>query len=200
MSLRTAAHDLALTDLRDVLVDLGRRWACSNHRPRPSADTLKAWDRTLDTWIASSLPILLRDSRRRGERATCSTGREVIFGDNSPANWVFALALAGEVPDISSWTSETMGSHLPLTFLTKGAAAKRDLNRAGWKVCHIDPVSDRKRYKIEQAPLEPLEAEFRRFLSPRNIFLIPKPIAGAGEIPEVVQAVADFDSRVSENG
>jgi hypothetical protein len=161
---------------------------------------LKAWDEMLDRWVASPLPLVLRDGRRRGERAKCSTGREIVFADNSPANWVFALALAGEAPDISGWTSETLGTHLPLTFVTKGEAAKRDLNRAGWKVCHIEPVSDRKRYKIESAPIEPLEAEFRRFLSPRNIFLIPKAISGAGEIPEVVQAVADFDRMVRGHG
>jgi hypothetical protein len=180
-------------ELAQPLADLGQRWAASPYRPRPSLETLEKWDRLLDAWMASALPILLRDSRNRGARIDCTSGRSVVFGDNSPANWVFALALAGEVPDVASWSGETIDEHVPLTFVTKGPAGKRDLNKFGWKVCHIEPVSDRGRYDVATAPTERLEAEFRRFLSPRNIFLIPKSISGAGELPEVVAAVAEFE-------
>lgn len=106
---------------------------------------------------------------------------------------MFGLALIGQVPDLSTWSGETMPLNVPLTFLTKGAAAKRDLNKQGWKVCHLDPVSDRKRYAVEEVAIATLEAEFMRFLSPRNVFLIPKAISGAGELPEVIAAIAAVD-------
>ena len=187
-------HPAAFDELAEPLRELGRRWAASPYRPRPSSEALARWDEFLDTWMMSRLPLLLRDGRRRGETVDCTSGRSVIFGDNSPANWVFALALAGETPDLSLWTGETIGAHVPLTFVTKGAAGKRDLNKFGWKVCHINPVSDRGRYDIATAPTHLLEGEFRRFLSPRNIFLIPKSISGAGELPEVVEAVRAFEA------
>jgi hypothetical protein len=192
-------HVNAMDELREPLAELGRRWAASPHRPRPSEDSLKRWDELLASWLSSDLPLILRDSRRRGERLVCASGRGIIFADNTPANWIFHLALEGVVPDITSWRSETLASHVPLTFLTKGANARRDLNKAGWKVCHIAAVSDRKRYKIESAPFETLEAEFMRFLSPRNIFLIPKTISGAGELLEVVSAIAEFERKHEEN-
>src|SRR5213075_2708164 len=95
------------------------------------------------------------------------TGRALVFGDNSPANWSFGLALRGELPDLSTLRAETLSEHIPLSFLSKGDAAKRNLNKAGWKVCHIAPVSDRRRGRAEQVPIERLEAAFLRFLSPR---------------------------------
>ena len=184
----------ARDNLAGPLEDLGRQWANSPDRPRPEQSVLHRWEHVLDDWIADpSLPLVIRRSGRRGERATCSNGREVVFSDNSPANWSFGLALAGQVPDIRSWTSSSLPACVPLTFLTKGPAGKRDLNKSGWKICHIEPVSDRKRIRIEDSPIDRLEAAFRRLLSPGNIFLIPKAISGAGELPELIQAVAAFE-------
>ena len=189
-----ALSSTARENLAGQLGDLGRQWAKSPDRPRPEQSVLRRWEHVLDDWIADpSLPLVIRESRRRGERATCSNGREVVFSDNSPANWSFGLALAGEVPDIRSWTSSSLLDSVPLTFLTKGPAAKRDLNKSGWKICHIEPVSDRKRIRIEASPIDRLEAAFRRLLSPGNMFLIPKAISGAGELPELVEAVAVFE-------
>jgi hypothetical protein len=159
---------------------------------------LKQWDDFLQAWLHSNSPLILRDSRRRGTSTTNREGRPILFGDNTPANWMFGLALAGEVPDLKDWSPESMASCIPLTFTTKGTVAKRDLNKKGWKVCHIDPVSDRKRYAVEEADPSVLEAEFLRFLSPRNVFLIPKEISGAGELPQVVQAIIAVDRAVPE--
>ena len=186
-------HVAALEELREPLIELGRRWAMSPHRPRPSAAALDGWDQALNAWVQSDLPLILRDSRRRGERAICANGREVVYADNTPANWCFSMALDGKVPDPLQWDGADIARHVPLSFLSRGEAAKRDLNKAGWKVCHIVPVSDRRRYKIEEADFSLVEAEFRRFLSPRNIFLIPKAISGAGELPEVIDAIAEFE-------
>ena len=189
-----ALSSTARDNLAGPLGDLGRHWAKSPDRPRPEQSVLRRWEHVLDDWIADpSLPLVIRGSGRRGERATCSNGREVVFSDNSPANWSFGLALAGQVPDIRSWTSSSLPDRVPLTFLTKGPAGKRDLNKSGWKICHIEPVSDRKRIRIEDSPIDRLEAAFRRLLSLGNMFLVPKAILGAGELPELIETVAAFE-------
>ncbi len=185
--------DGVLEELRQPLAEFGRQWARSPYRPRPTEAALQAWDTFLNSWIASGLPLVLRDARRRHRRDTCSNGGEAIFADNTPANWAFSLALEGVVPDLCSWTSETIESHVPMSLIARLPGVKRDLNKFGWKVCHIEPVPDRKRRKIGSAPMDIVEAAFRCFLSPRNVFLIPKSIAGAGELPEVVEAVRAFE-------
>lgn len=185
----------ALAEIREPLIELGRRWAASSSRPKPTRETLVAWDKLLDEWVQSEMPLVLRDSKRRGESIATSTGRMIVFGDNSPANWSFGLALGDQVPDIRLWRREKIGDYVPLTFLTKGKHGNRDLNKAGWKICHIDRVSDRKRQKLENVPPAEIEARFRRFLSPRNMFLIPIALSGAGELREVIDAVAEYDRQ-----
>ncbi len=182
-------------DLLEPLAEFGRRWAVSPLRICPSAASLNLWDRFLLDWQKTDRPLLLRDGRNRGMEATTFTGRKVIFADNTPANIVFDLALQGVTPLMEGWDGNISTSPIPLTFVTKGKFAKRCLNKAGWKICHIEPVSDRKRYKIENAPIELIEAEFYRFLSPRNMFLIPKELSGAGEIDVIVNAVKKIDMQ-----
>ncbi len=188
-------HIAAMEELRGPLADLGRLWAASTHRPRVAPDILDEWDDLLACWLRSELPLVLRDGSRRGQVVKHTSGRDLIFGDNSPANWAFALALKGEIPDLTKVTLANIGERIPLSFVAQGDAAKRNLNKAGWKVCHIEPVSDRQRIRFETSDLDRAEAAFLRFLSPRNIFLIPKQISGAGELPEVIQAIAEFEKQ-----
>lgn len=186
----------SMEDLREPLIELGRRWARSSNRPRPKRSILNRWDERLNQWIATtSLPILLRKSSRRGESATCSSGRKIIFADNSPATWAFGLALAGKVPDIRSWTCDSIATDVTVRFTNMGAFAEFNLNNKGWRVCHIEPVSNRSRRPIENVPIDEIEGTFLRFLSPRNIFLIPKQISGAGELREVINAVAEYEAH-----
>lgn len=197
MNALEAMASTALAELGEPLAELGRRWAESPNRPRPEPAALRRWDELLDDWIMNpDLPLVIRDSRRRGKRAVSGNGREVVFSDNSPANWSFGSALAGHAPDIHAWNKGNIQNHVPLTFVSKGPAGKRDLNKLGWKICHIEAVSDRKRVGVENSPIDRLEDAFRRLLSPRNMFLVPKSISGAGELPEVIRAVAAFERSV----
>jgi len=77
----------------------------SPHRPKPGADTLQAWDELLDRWASSDLPLLLRDSARRETRTRSADKREILFGDNTPANRSLGLALEGQVPDMDQWAA-----------------------------------------------------------------------------------------------
>lgn len=186
---------LAAKELDDVLIELGRRWAESTRRRHPVPEILDAWDGFLDGWLNTDLPLILRDQKRRGKDLICSNGRKIIFSDNSAAHWAFCRALDGTIPDLNLWNSKDVRSYVPVSFIGGGPVARGNLNKEGWKICHIDPVSDRKRYDLQSAPFEIVVNKFRRFMSPRNMFLIPKVISGAGEIPQVVRAIATFNER-----
>lgn len=186
--------NVAVEELDEVLRELGQIWAKSLRRPRPKVEILERWDEFLDAWLKSDLPLVLRDGGRRGTTIICSNGRSVIFSDNSPASWAFHRALAGSVPEIADWRAHNIRDFVPVNFIGR-RAPRDDLNRIGWKICHIEPVSDRRRYDLRKAPIEIVTAKFLRFMSPRNMFLIPKVIAGAGEIPQVVKAIAAFNVR-----
>jgi len=181
--------DKAAEQLHDLLSELGSRWATSERRLHPSPIALRAWDDLLNKWVHSDLPLILRIPSRRGTFATHFSGRRMCFSDNGPAHWAFDLALQGQTPELS----ETVVRKIPLTFLD--TSSSRTLNKAGWKVCHIAPVSDRKRKKPEERSLDEVKSHFLRFLNPRNMFLIPMKISGVGEIPAVIDAIKAFENN-----
>jgi len=138
--------DQGLIELRPLLGELGRRWAASPHRPRVQPELLLAWESALQNWFRAEVPLLLRHAGRRGKDTKHSSGRDLFFGDNSPANWAFARALDGRPPpDIATISRESLPELVPLTFTSRGEAAKGDLNKRGWKICHIKAVAERQR-------------------------------------------------------
>lgn len=185
-----------LEGLRAHLDALGRAWAGSKHRPHPKAEVFDRWDAMLRRWVDADAPLVLRKTSLRG-RSGDAGGHRVLFADNSPANWAFGMALAGEVPEVALWSQEELESKIPLSMIGKWPDGPANLNRQGWKVCHIEPVSLGSRLNLEKASREDVERRFRLFLSPRNMFLIPKEISGAGELAEVIRAVAEHREGVS---
>ena len=197
-----------MEDFEEPLAELGRRWAKSPHRPRPEPAVLRKWERLLDKWVANrNLPLIIRKSIHkgkdiRGKTGICSNGRKVIFSDNTPANWSFGRALVDDMPNIQSWNSDSIQEHIPLKIFEAKRLGKRDLNELGWRVCHIKPLGENKikvteeskRFRVEATP-DVVEDAFRRLLSPANIFLIPKEISGAGELPQVIDRVAACDQH-----
>jgi hypothetical protein len=192
--LRTPSHADSLADLDAPLAELGRLWAASPHRPRPDAAIVDGWDTLLRRWADCDLPLLLRSSGLRGQLANSASGRAVLFGDNTPAWWSLGLAMTGIVPDIAGWTLETVRERVPLDMMKRSTKFGRDLNKEGWKVCHIDGVSDGSRAKIVTLDDATVRARFLRFMSPRNMFLVPKTHSGMGELPEVIAAVRDYEN------
>ena len=181
--------EIAARELEDLLAELGRRWAMSPRRLHPAAESLNAWDNFIQEWKASKIPLILRRGTLRKSRLTHKTGREIIFADNGPAHWAFNLAVKNHVPVLNPDIIDS----IPRTFIGKYSTDPRSINKTGWKLCHIAPVSDRKRYKIETAPITWVEDHFVRFLSPRNMFVVPKKISGAGELGAVIDAIREFE-------
>ncbi len=64
-------------------------------------------------------------------------------------------------------------------------------NKLRWKVCHRRKVALRGRGPVNQRSIDHLQAHFRDFLSPSNMFLVPLTLAGLGELPHFIKAIGD---------
>lgn len=194
--------DVALRTLSGPIKALSESWAASPLRPQPSSEALDAWDRLIEDWIGSELPFIFRTMKYgRGGREAHGSGRALTYSDNTPAHWAFASALAGTVPTIGQVSEMFAAGTMPLAFALKaqekvaliytrgGLARAFRLNDRGWKVCHIERVNDGTRVHPCERSLDQLASHLRRFLSPRNMFLIPITIGGLGETPEMVDAM-----------
>jgi hypothetical protein len=68
-----------------------------------------------------------------------------------------------------------------------------NLNELGYSVCHITHVGLR-RVPLEERTEVELLAHSLLFLSPVNMFVVPKEYAGLGELPEFVDEMDDARS------
>ena len=57
-----------------------------------------------------------------------------------------------------------------------------------------------KKVDLTNVPVEELEEHFIKFLSPSNMFLIPKRLGGLGEIPQVIEVMKNFGYMNYEKG
>lgn len=169
---RPNAQPMELAD--DLLVpfrEFGHRWNLI--RPKPTEDALKKWDGFLASWISSTLPLIIR-KRLAGSRHVCRSGRVVFHADNTPAHWAYELALAGQVPNLELWTQETFEQVVPMKFIERRQSPSSSLNALGYKVCHIQRVGDGRRLTVQEMDADDIHTRFLRFMSPRNMFVVPK--------------------------
>jgi hypothetical protein len=68
-------------------------------------------------------------------------------------------------------------------------------NQMGWKVAHIEDVGLGYTDVLTTLSLSELQAHFVRFLSPSNMFLVPKAYAGIAETPDFVAAFRQRGQR-----
>lgn len=189
-------------DLRKHVLDLACAWINHPSRLRVSKETIEHWDHLIETWIAADdLPLFVRKSDgNRGSLLTHHTGRPLVPTDNSPAHWVYALALGDVRPTLDSIRCMLKADQIPIAMILdakKGekAAAKFkctkqpvNLNTFGWKICHVDKVGLNVKTALEAIPLDILKQHFRRTMTPHNMFLVPKVWSGLGEMPEMIEA------------
>ncbi len=195
-------------DFDRLLQRLADAWCNSSIRPRLDSEVLQTWDRLIEEWIeAQDIPLLIRKSESaagRGWVIRHNTGRELVPTDNTPANWGLTLALAGTCPSLENVRGPVAENALPVAMALKkkereGArfkgtrAAFADLNSLGWKVCHKAHVALRGQGSMTGYRIDVLQNHFRRFLAPSNMFLVPKRLAGLGELPHMVSAMRNRD-------
>jgi hypothetical protein len=194
------------SELSHKLREVGELWASSKYRPRIQSDVERHWDELVDSWADSDLPLVVRKSSGvRGGTMTHSGGRSIILADNSPAQWAFMRAFQGFTYSLDEVRSQLESGRIPFAFATKrseisqmkykGTLSTADnLNKRGWKLCHIDGVGLRSATLLEDFSIERLVRHFQLLLKPSNHFLVPLPWSGLGELPEVIDEVRRYES------
>lgn len=188
-------------ELSHKLREVGKLWAESKFRPRVQVDITQHWEALIDAWADSDLPLIIRKSSGvRGGAITHSGGRTIILADNSPAQWAFMRAFQGFLYSLDNIREQLENGKIPFAFATKRSEKSQmkytatlssadNLNKRGWKLCHIDGVGLRSATRIEDFSLERLVTHFRLLLKPSNHFLVPLPWAGLGELPDVIDEI-----------
>jgi hypothetical protein len=190
--------------LPDDLLRLAKALACAwiNHpsRLRVSKETVEHWDRLIEAWIAAEdMPLFVRKSDgNRGSLLTHHTGRHLVPTDNTPANWVFGLAIEDVRPTLDNIRCMLKADQIPVAMAYKAKEKQvaqfkctthpRNLNLFGWKICHVDKVGLGFKGELENISLADLKQHFRRTMTPHNMFLVPKVWSGLGEMPEMIDA------------
>ena len=127
------------------------------------------------------------------------TGRTLVPTDNSPAHWSMSLALCGTCPSLDEIREHLATNRIPVAMVIRAAEklgakytctrqSTRGPNDMGWKVAHVENVGIGYADAVTLLPWAVLTAHFVRFLSPSNMFLVPKEYAGVAETPEFIEA------------
>ncbi len=192
--------DLLPASLSDLLTALARGWAESPARPRLEKEVVEHWDNLIEAWSQDpNLPLLVRKmSAGRGLLLRHHTGRHLVPTDNSPANWVFTMAYAGVTPGLAEIRDLITRDEIPVGMALRSQEREHarftctrlprgNPNQMGWKICHKVSVGLRTRQNPVEIDIAVLQRHFRRFLSPSNLFLVPKNRSGLGELPELTR-------------
>ena len=189
------------TDIFDQICAIGVAWAVSSTRPRILPGVKQHWDSLIDEWAESDFPLVIRKGTgTRGQQILHHEGRSIVIADNSPAQWAFMLAFQERLFSLGDIEDLIKRDEIPFAFATSAVdkeqmtykrtvAPSENLNKLGWKLCHIDPVGLRSREPIEKIAIGTLKDQFRLLLKPSNMFLIPIEWSGLGELQEVIEQV-----------
>lgn len=192
-------------DLSQRIRELGSAWAALSLRPRLSHEIKRHWDALICQWAESDLPIAVRKSGAvRGESLIHRGGRKFILADNSPAQWAFSRAFAGHAYSLDDIRTLLERDEIPLAYASK--CAERDqvhfkctlssadnVNKRGWKLCHIQDVGLRTKTRLEDLAVDTLIRHFCLFMLPSNHFVIPLEWSGLGELPEVIDEIRKYE-------
>lgn len=189
-------------DIVALIEQFGRAWADSPLRPRPSPAVMAQWLALLEAWVKDDgVPLFVRKhSANRGSVILHSSGRALVPCDNSPAQWAFVMAAAGECPTLHDIKSMFAEDAIPVAIIQKAAeraSAKQrctlsrqfSVNNHGWKLAHIQQIGLNERTAISELPMERLVSHFRALMSPSNMFVVPLAWAGMAEVEPVIQAI-----------
>lgn len=193
-------------EMSQNLREVGRIWATSNSQPRLDVEIKNHWDALIRAWVDSDLPLAVRKSGRiRGSVVNHSGGRRIVLTDNSPAQWAFSRAFSGSKYRIDDIRELLQRDEIPFAYATKSSeknemafrctlSARDNVNKCGWKLCHIEDVGLGSPTRPEHLPLDTVIRHFCSLLSPSNHFLVPLAWAGLGELPEIIDEIRKFEA------
>lgn len=190
--------------LSNQLHTVAQSWFDNPKRPRPESDVIRAWGQLISEWIdAEDLPLLVRRGHGASEKGSVTahqSGRPLVTCDNSPAHWVFCLAVNGRTLSLAEVRSLLESDHVPMSIFCTPEQKKSstykcslqkcpesNVSQSGWKLAHIEAVGLHKRGPVERISLEHLFEHFRLLMSPSNMFVVPRSSAGFSEISSVLQ-------------
>jgi hypothetical protein len=193
---------------RVALRRLASHWRESPTRPQITGHDALVWHSLIQDWIEDrAMPLLIRRPRYgRGREVAHPSGRILVPTDDTPAMYVLSLAMehrrpspgglqkvleAGRLPVASSLTDEERKQARYTGTLEEMDAA--NLHELGYSVCHISQVGLRRVPLQERTEVE-LVAHTLLFLSPVNMFVVPKEYEGLGELPEFIDEMDDARS------
>jgi len=182
--------------------ELAIQWQSDTLRLVVHPDQIESYEEQLKNWLADkSLPLLIRKYRRdRGHTKSHKSGRTLVPCDNAPANYFLSSALF-DYPFAAKEVPERLESgELPVGMIADAGATYKghqsvnmdppNLNTLNFKICHIEPVGigygD-----ITQMDIERLKDHMYRFLSVKNMFLLPKQYGALGELDAFVEVFRD---------
>jgi hypothetical protein len=193
---------------RVALRRLASNWRESPMRPNITGYDALVWHGVLQEWVRDrGMPLLIRRPRYgRGREIAHASGRILVPTDDSPAMYLLSLAMEHRRPSRGALQSALETGRLPIaTALTKEERSRArytgtigdmdapNLNGLGYSVCHITHVGLR-RVPLEERTEVELVAHSLLFLSPVNMFVVPKEYAGLGELPEFIDEMDDARS------
>jgi len=199
-------------EISEMIRKVGRKWAASSARPRIPFDVRLHWDRLIDEWAESDLPLVIRKGGGvRGAEICHPQRRKIIIADNSPAQWFFTQAFQGFLYTLGDIKGLLEQNKIPFAFAAKSSdkaqmkytltlKTAESLGKQGWKLCHIDPVGLNNRQPIDEIEISEIKQKFRLLLKPSNQFLVPLKWAGMGELSEVIEEVRLFEEGNSGSG
>lgn len=193
---------------RVALRRLASNWRESPTRPHVSGFDALRWHAVLQDWVRNrDMPLLVRRPRLgRGREMRHRSGRILVPTDDSSAMYLLSLAMERRTPDCGTIRDALVSGRMPVAgALTDEERAQArytgtvttmdapNLNELGYSVCHITHVGLR-RVPLEERTEVELVAHSLLFLSPVNMFVVPKEYAGLGELPEFVDEMDDARS------
>ena len=185
---------------RDALRRLASSWRDSPTRPSVSGHDALAWHSLIQEWVQDrNLPLLVRRPRDgRGREIIHSHGRILIPTDDAPARYLLSLAMQRRAPSRQTLYDALRDGRMPIaTTLSPGERTHArytgtiatmdapDLSSLGYKMSHITQIGLRRMPLNFRTEIE-LIAHTLLFLSPINMFVVPKEYAGVSELREFV--------------
>jgi hypothetical protein len=199
---------------RVALRRLASTWRDSPIRPHITGHDALAWHGLLQEWVRDpAMPLLIRRPRYgRGREITHPSGRILVPTDDSPAMYLLSLAMEQRSPGRHDLYNALKTGRMPIAATltpeersqarysgTVGGMDAPDLNELGYSVCHITHVGLR-RVSLEERTEVELVAHSLLFLSPVNMFVVPKEYSGLGELPEFLDEMDDARAFVARAG
>lgn len=199
---------------RSALRRLASHWRDSPTRPAVSGPDALTWHSLIQEWVHDrNLPLLVRRPRDgRGREIRHPSGRILIPTDDAPAMYLLSLAMERRTPARHSLYNALLSGRMPVAYSLTPAERRRarytgtiasmdapDLSSLGYKICHITHIGLRRMSLNYRTEVE-LVAHSLLFLSPVNMFVVPKEFAGLGELPEFIDEMdhpASFPVRPS---